>query len=194
LIKGVINKAVLMNFLELSCVALMLFGVACGSSSNSSSQDQADKDKSGSSQEETVAADGANITEVQTPFREHGYYQLEHNLIRSSEEFSKHLSQVKAQKYWNNKSDYLATLEALAIDFKSMNLLLYYHTEGSGSVRVSFSEPQEENNSILITVSRKVPQIGTADMAYYGKAYLVSKNIEKVIFDTEGKRVDIINR
>ncbi len=78
-----------------------------------------------------------------------------------------------------------------AVDFASYRVLLYKIVQPSGANRIHFGDPQFVGESVIkIPVKVRVPEIGTADMAYYIAAFAVSKSTQKVVFDY-GERVDV---
>ncbi len=78
-------------------------------------------------------------------------------------------------------------------DFDLYNLILYRITEPSGSIQVKLQEPIFVSDEVVkIPIARSVPQMGTADMAYYLTGVLASKNIQRVIFEGEGQE-DIVS-
>ena len=74
------------------------------------------------------------------------------------------------------------------LDFRYYNLLLYKIVQTSGSNRVRLQEPKFLNDKVIeVPIEVFKPEIGTEDMAYYIAAFGVSKDVEKVIFDIDGK-------
>ena len=153
--------------------------VSCSSSDNvSSSQD-------------LIAV--SDMSRVNIPVREHGYSNLQNIVINSTIELNEYLQLIEQQSAWNNKTEFVNVLKNENIDFGSMNLLIYLHTEGSGSIAVSLADPIWEGANAAVNVTRTVPNIGTADMAYYAYAFNVRKTIPKVIFIIGETRVEIPN-
>ncbi len=78
-------------------------------------------------------------------------------------------------------------------DFDLYNLILYRITEPSGSIQVKLQEPIFVSDAVVkIPITRSVPQMGTADMAYYLAGVLASKNIQRAIFERESQE-DVVS-
>ena len=135
----------------------------------------------------------SDMSRVNIPVREHGYSNLQNIVINSTTELNEYIQIIEQQSAWNNKTEFVNVLQNENIDFGSMNLLIYLHTEGSGSIAVSLADPIWEGANAAVNVTRTVPNIGTADMAYYAYAFSVRKAIPKVIFIIGETRVEIPN-
>ena len=136
------------------------------------------------------------IENIEIPFREHGYSQHSSKLLSSQKELDTFLTQVGNNEGWNNKTDFLAKLQDTPIDFKIHNLLFYRITETSGSIKVVIDNNKISinNDKVTIVIERTVPDIGTADMAYYAVTYKVAKNIKSIIFEDNQQSVIIENK
>lgn len=162
----------------------ILISIACGSPSNSSNTDE-------SPSQDLIA--GSDMSRVNIPAREHGYSNLQNIVISSTTELNEYIQLIEQQSAWNNKTEFIIVLQSENIDFNSMNLLIYFHTEGSGSIGVSLAQPIWEGENAVVNITRTVPDVGTADMAYYAYAFKVNKAIPKVIFTIGDTRVEIQN-
>ena len=148
----------------------------------------------------------SKMSSIAIPIREHGYSRLQdpekvfekttYTLIRNIQELNGFLKIIEPQTAWNGDSKQLfsAALKNADINFESENIFIYYHNEGSGSVRVTLSDPVWENGNAVCNIKRKVPDMGTADMAYYAYAYKINKDIPEVIFVIDKKRYPLPNR
>ena len=134
------------------------------------------------------------LERIAIPFREHGYSELASKIISSQEGLDRFLQRVKRQANWNNKPAFIKVLRAKKVDFSKWNLLLYRMTEGSGSVGLDVQIKQANRNDIIINIHRTVPQMGTADMAYYMLAYKVDKLVHRVNFEGGKHTVRIRNK
>jgi len=123
------------------------------------------------------------LERIAIPFREHGYSELPSKIIDSQAALDRFLQMVKKQANWNHKLAFLTALEAEKIDFSKWNLLLYRMTEGSGSVGLDVQTKQADKYDVIINIKRTVPQMGTADMAYYMLVYKVDKSVYRVNFE-----------
>ena len=144
----------------------------------------------------TKTPTATNIKNIAIPFREHGYSEQSSKLITSETEFDKFITQIGNADSWNKKTETLTILQDENIDFKTHNLLFYRITEGSGSIKlvVKHDKMTIDNNQISIPIDRTVPNVGTADMAYYALAYSVNKKIETITFDDSTQKVVIENK
>ena len=77
------------------------------------------------------------------------------------------------------------------IDFDTSCLVIFAFSEGSGSIGISLDEPTVEENIGTVRINRNVPEMGTADMAFYALFFEVDKSLTKVIFDNGVKRITI---
>ena len=155
--------------------------ISCGAASS------AGKPPSG---ERVVLSD---IERVNLLEREQGYSHLENIVIRSTAELDRYRQSIEPQSGWNDKATFLAELQRQKIDFDRLNLLIYFHAEGSGSIGVALEEPIWEGENAVVHLTRTVPEIGTADMAYYAYAFTIKKTIPKVIFVINDRRIEIQN-
>ena len=137
--------------------------------------------------------DISDISRVNIPDREQGYSNLKDTVIHSRTELDLYLQSIKPQAGWNNKAAFVNGLQNEPVPFDLMNILIYFHTEGSGSIGVSLAEPVWEGGNAVIAITRTVPEIGTADMAYYAYAFTIKKTIPKVIFTIGDTSVEIIS-
>jgi hypothetical protein len=127
------------------------------------------------------AVAGPDISRVNIPAREHGYSKLKNKVINASKELNEYLLMIQQQSAWNNKAEFIRVLQNTEINFDSDNILIYCHTESSGSTIVALSKPFWEKQNAAIHIFRTVPWVGTTDMAYYAYGFRVDKLIPKVI-------------
>ena len=126
--------------------------------------------------------------QIQIPQSENGYDTIQSQVIGSKPEFDKFLKTVEAQEFWNKKAEFLAKMKEAKINFASEALVLLRDTEGSGSTSVKASEPQIRGKQMVFAVSRKVAEMGTADMAYYCFAVVVNRDaVKEVLFQVSGR-------
>lgn len=125
------------------------------------------------------------ITRIYIDEREYGYSNFPTTIIDTADSLSNFLDNLLPQSSWNYKQTFLDFLNQVQIDFDTEYLLLYRHTETSGSHIVIVREPYIENEIILIEIDRDIPSIGTCDMAYYCFAYRVKKEYTTIKFKIE---------
>jgi len=124
------------------------------------------------------------------PMEEHGYQHFESQVIRSAEELEKLFDSSKDG--WNKREEFEKNLKDVKFDFTKEALVLLRHTEGSGSTKVTFEEPELVGATLKCKVSRSEPEIGTADMAYYAFVLAVKKEkVKEVKFTSHGKTVTL---
>lgn len=133
------------------------------------------------------------ITRIHIQEREYGYSNFPTTVIETSDSLNNFLNQLLPQSSWNDKQPFLDSLTQAQIDFNSENLLLFRHTEGSGSNIVSVKEPYLEDEIIVIEIKRHIPSVGTCDMANYCFAYRVKKEFRQIKFIIEKMDDVIIN-
>ena len=136
------------------------------------------------------------IEQIEVPFREHGYSQYPSKVISSQTQFDKFLIEVSNGNGWNNKTDFLEKVQDERVDFKGYNLLFFRMTEGSGSISLIPMRPtiSSSKKEIFVKIDRRVPNVGTADMAYYAILYKVAKGVDNIHFDDGEQEVIVENR
>lgn len=159
------------------------------SSDMSSDASSADSVSSASS-----AAPAPVVRLTQFVERENGYHTFDTVVIDSLSAHEAFIDALTPQSSWNDKDAFLDAMNTLQIDYGMANLLLFRHTETSGSNVVTLHEPEIDGVTAVIVVDRYVPGSGTDDMAYYLYAYRVSKTITQVTFIVDGTPIAVANR
>ena len=119
---------------------------------------------------------------IPIPKRENGYSRFDTTVITSKSNFDSFLKKIFADKIgWNDRKNFEATLKKAEIDFSTEAIVFLRHTEGSGSIEVTFEAPVLESNKLLVNIKRHVPEVQTTDMAYYCFAIVVDKASVKEI-------------
>jgi hypothetical protein len=139
-----------------------------------------------------AAAEGNSESFRQLPIqaRETGYEELHTAFIRSADELDALLNKISGSNRWNSNQQFVKVLREAKIDFGSEALVLLCHSEGSGSVEVTLQKPVLVARRIVWKIERKVPEIGTQDMAYYCYAWVVkTADVQKVELQDEGKSI-----
>lgn len=115
---------------------------------------------------------------VSIPKRENGYGKFDSVVIGSRAELDRFLSARASEPSWGSaQSDFVRAIEETNLDFAREALVLIRHTEGSGSVPVSFDAPRLDSTRLVSTIRREsLSGPGTGDMAYYALALAVSKD------------------
>ncbi len=115
---------------------------------------------------------------IPIPTREHGYNNFESKVFMSQKDLDVFLTDKSTQMGWNNRQGFEDALLNAKVDFSKEALVLLRHTEGSGSVKVTFETPVLQDRTLLCEIrGEPIPpgHGGTADMAYYCFAVAVSK-------------------
>jgi hypothetical protein len=115
---------------------------------------------------------------IPIPTREHGYGSFESIVFRSQKDLDSFLTGPSTQGGWNNRKGFEDALLNAKVDFSKEALVLLRHTEGSGSVKVTFETPILQGRNLICEIKgTPIPPgyMGTADMAYYCFAVAVSK-------------------
>ncbi len=63
--------------------------------------------------------------------------------------------------------------------FETNDVFIAFHTENSGSISLNEEGVEDNKEELLLNISRKVPEIGTMDMAYYVIILTVDKEKAK---------------
>ncbi len=111
--------------------------------------------------------------------RETGYSNFASIAFMSKDDLDSFLKNTSTQLGWNNRQEFEDALRNAKLDFTKEALVLLRHTEGSGSVQVTFETPILQARKLLCEIRGKpIPPGygGTADMAYYCFAVAVSKS------------------
>ena len=148
----------------------LLFVWGCGGDSNNNSVDNREAFR-------TVAI----------PVRDNAYSRFNSQVIGSREQLDQLLSSVPESE-WRGKELFVRVIQESDLDFDRDALILLRNTEGSGSVGVSLDTPRVKSRRLLSTIQRRVPPLGTADMAYYAFALAVSKyQVDEVVIEVENR-------
>lgn len=120
------------------------------------------------------AADEVRVIAI--PARENGYSNFETMVIASQADLDQFVKKVASQPGWNEPANFTKAITEAKLDFAKEVLVLIRRDEGSGSVQVTFHKPVVEGKKAICKIDRKVPEIGTADMAFYCHALAVTKD------------------
>lgn len=116
---------------------------------------------------------------IPIPKRENGYSNFASIAFMSREAMDAFLADTSTKIGWNNRQEFEEALLNAKVDFSKEALVLLRHTEGSGSVQVTFEKPELQDRKLICAIrGRPIPPGygGTADMAYYCFAVVVSKS------------------
>ena len=116
---------------------------------------------------------------IPIPNREHGYDNFASIVLMTEKDLDSFLTDTSAQIGWNNRQEFEDALRNAKLDFTQEALVLLRHTEGSGTVQVTFETPILQDGKLRCEIRGKsIPPGygGTADMAFYCFAVAVSKS------------------
>ncbi len=133
---------------------------------------------------------------IPIPKREHGYSNFESTVITSHNALDTFLQKKsKGQDMgWNNRDDFEKVLVKAKLNFSRESLVLLRHTEGSGSVQITFRKPRLKKKRVICQIDRKEPETGTADMAFYCFALAVAKtDVTEVELRIPGRKPIILS-
>jgi hypothetical protein len=111
--------------------------------------------------------------------RENGYSNFASIAFTSQDELDSFIRRTSTQIGWNQRQGFEDALRKAKVDFSQEALVLLRHTEPSGSVQVTFETPTLEGRKLVCAIRGKpiAPgSAGTADMAHYCLAVVVSKS------------------
>lgn len=122
------------------------------------------------------AAEEGGVRVIAIPARENGYSNFETMVIVTQADLDQFMKKVADQPGWNEQAAFTKAIKEAKLDFDKELLVLIRRDEGSGSVQVTFHKPVVEGKKVICKIDRKVPEIGTADMAFYCHALAVAKD------------------
>jgi hypothetical protein len=138
-----------------------------------------------------------SVEKIDIPFRDFGYTYFSSTLIDSQTSLDEFLLKTMAKDNWRGKTLFLKKLQKHTINFEAYNLLFYKITEGSGSIKLTPKAPKTKTTTehhVTVMIDRVSPKYHTYDMAYYGLAYKIGKNIADITFDNGKQKVVIENK
>ncbi len=147
---------------------------------------------------EDARAEAKAFRRIPIPEREHGYGEMVSAVLRTKAELDALLNRIREDRGWNDRKGFEEAIAKADVDFGKEVSVFLQHTEGSGSVRVTFEKPTLRNSVLTCRITREVPEIGGDDMAYYCFALAVSKAdvnaVELHVHGREAIRLPIAER
>jgi hypothetical protein len=141
------------------------------------------------------SAEAAAVRVIPIPREEHGYSNFETTVIASQADLDAFLKKGAdgGQMGWNDRAGFEKALADARVDFNRESLVLLRHTEGSGSTRVHFREPQVKGRRVTCRIDTEKAEVGLSVMAYYCFALAVPKAaIDEVEVQVSGRPAVII--
>jgi len=133
---------------------------------------------------------------IPIPAREHGYHNFDNRTITTQAAWDAFVREARRSDGWNEIEAFVSAIEEAAVNFDEEALVLLRQTEGSGSTKVIFHEPRLQHRTLTCTITRRSPETGTADMAYYCFALAVRQSdVDRIVVEVadvqETKTVDL---
>ena len=126
------------------------------------------------------------VYRIAIPDREHGYNNFKSLVLSSADSLNNFLSTMDSSAGWNNWTGFRDSLLEAPIDFSQERLLLFRHTETSGSIVVTVGQPYAAAGEVVVPLNRNVPPAGTTDMAYYCYAFRINREVPQIRIKIEG--------
>ena len=126
------------------------------------------------------------VERIAIPAREHGYSNFESLVISDADSLTNFLLAMTSTAGWNNWPRFRDSLVQAQLNFSMERLLLFRHTETSGSIVVTVGQPYTDQAEVVVPIFRDIPSIGTSDMAYYCYGFRVYREIPQVRMKIEG--------
>src|SRR5687768_15497822 len=92
---------------------------------------------------------------ISIPTKENGYSNFASIVFMSKKDLDSFLTDTSAQSGWNNRQGFEDALLNAKVDFSKEALVLLRHTEGSGSVKVTFETPVLQERKLLCEIQGK---------------------------------------
>ena len=134
------------------------------------------------------------ISKIPIPFKDTGYKNINTQIMVNQIQLDKFLLEIKSQKEWEKKENFLNTLKREKIDFQTHNLLLYHLTEDSSTILFAIDLPKSLNQKITVTIDKEIAKVKTDKVTDYALAYLVEKSIKEVTFNDGESNTTVNNR
>lgn len=131
------------------------------------------------------------ISKVTIPVVEEGYKNFSTKLITSQKKLNGFLSEVKVQKGWKNRENFITSLKLKKIDFNHYNLLIYRIDKLSNADVLLVGLPKGDKNKVTIKIGVDESNSTKTNLSHYAVAYKVSKTISQIKFKN-GVEEDII--
>ena len=136
-------------------------------------------------QSDSITTKGSELFRIiPIPKKENGYSNFASIALTSEDDFNSFMKRTATQIGWNNRKEFEDALREAKVDFTKEALVLLRHDEPSGSVQVTFERPALQDMKLVCEIRGKpIPPgfLGTADMAAYCFAVVVSKSAVKQV-------------
>ena len=140
------------------------------------------------------------ILKIPIHFEDSGYFNFKTMLITKQDELDKLISDVKSQKGWNRKENFLNTIQRAKIDFSKANFLIYRLSEKSDLIVLAVDVPTSVSKSITVSIGKeqlkaKLKKELKKDRIFeYALAYRVNKSAKDITFTDGDKNITIENK
>jgi neutral trehalase len=131
------------------------------------------------------------ILKVPIHIEDNGYNNFNSIVITKQKKLDEFIKDIKTQKSWKRKKNFLETIAIQKIDFNKKNLLIYRIEESSSTIVLAVDVPKTLENHITVVIGREVSKDVSKKIKYYALAYIVDKKIIDVTFD-DGKKSNLV--
>jgi len=133
------------------------------------------------------------ILKIPISFKDNGYQNLKTIVIKTQTEFDNLINNIKKEKNWDKKENFLTIIKETKINFDTDNLLIYTFSEDKSTVVTAVNVPLSNENNIIIKIGKDKTKEISNKIVYYALAYKVKKSVKNIIFDDGTKKVTIPN-
>ena len=135
------------------------------------------------------------ILKLPINLKDKGYQNLQTRVIKNQNELDSLIADIKKQKNWDKKGNFLEIIENTQINFDTDNLLIYTFAEDKSVVVVAVDAPiSEEKEHIVVKIGKDKTKKPSNKMAYYALAYKVKKSAKDITFDDGSQKIKVENR
>ena len=134
------------------------------------------------------------ISKIPIHFKDKGYHNFDSKVMVKQAQLDTFLSNIKLQKGWEKKENFLNTLKREKINFQTHNLLFYRFKEDSKTILFAMDLPMSLEQKITIMIDKEVAKVKTGKVTDYALAYLVEKSIKEVVFNNGENNTTIKNK
>jgi hypothetical protein len=134
------------------------------------------------------------VLKIPIALQDKGYKNLKTQVIKSRDEYNKFIKDVKKEKGWEHKKNFLEMLKGANIDFDNENLIIYPFSEDKSVIVVVVDAPISKDNHIIVKIGKDKTKKLSNIIEYYALSYKVKKSAKDIIFDDGENKVTVENR
>jgi hypothetical protein len=139
------------------------------------------------------------ILKIPIHIKDNGYSNFKTKLITEQKELDKFIVDVKSQKKWQRKKNFLNTIDRANIDFSKNNLLFYRISEKSELIVLAVDIPTSIGKNITVVIGKErlkeklKKDIQTKGISEYALAYKVDKSAMDITFTDGDSNRTVVN-